>query len=200
MGRTKVGFIRDQCRRLKYVGLKTYILLLAKLRGAKIRKVADVNSQQFLSTIPSGAHGVVAGFDQIFSGEAIASFGSLVNFHPSILPFYRGPVPSYWVLRNQERVTGFTLHRITEKIDAGRILFQKVIECDGVCEENQLNRKIALAARETFDRYLPHLLSGVPWRHVQLDAASIYSVHLNYGHKPSGQTASDLSTRREVVR
>lgn len=166
---------------LWYFALKSYVDLLCKLKGARSVCVHDVNSAEFLDTVPPHSHGIVCGFGQIFKRRAIDSFQSLVNFHPSILPYYRGPVPSRWVLKNGERQTGYTLHRISERIDAGEILFQESVECDGMQSENALNRKIALAAQSTFARYLTHLLSGSTWTKVTLDARSVYRVLLDYG-------------------
>ena len=137
-----------------------------------------------MGKIPPGSHGIVAGFDQIFRRQAIGSFQSLVNFHPSILPFYRGPVPSYWVLRNQEKQTGYTLHTIVERIDAGEVLFQKVVDCDGMQSALALDRKIALTAQGTFDCYLTHIVTGCQWNAVRLDANSVYRVPVNYRSWP----------------
>ena len=48
-----------------------------------------------------------------------------INIHPSILPFYRGPVPTAWMLLNMEKHAGVTIHKIDQTIDGGDILFQK---------------------------------------------------------------------------
>jgi UDP-4-amino-4-deoxy-L-arabinose formyltransferase/UDP-glucuronic acid dehydrogenase (UDP-4-keto-hexauronic acid decarboxylating) len=47
-----------------------------------------------------------------------------VNLHPAYLPGYRGACPEFWVIRNGEAETGLTLHRMTERFDAGAILSQ----------------------------------------------------------------------------
>ena len=48
-----------------------------------------------------------------------------VNIHPSLLPDYRGPVPTAWTIRNGEKETGVTIHLMDEKIDTGDILVQE---------------------------------------------------------------------------
>lgn len=50
-------------------------------------------------------------------------YGS-VNIHPSLLPKYRGPSPTQWVLKNKEDKTGLTCHFISEGIDEGDIINQ----------------------------------------------------------------------------
>ena len=45
-----------------------------------------------------------------------------LNFHPSILPQYKGPDPFFWVLKNGEELSGITVHKLNEKWDSGDIL------------------------------------------------------------------------------
>ena len=47
------------------------------------------------------------------------------NIHPSILPFYRGPVPTAWAILNGEKYFGITIHKMDKGIDTGDILVQK---------------------------------------------------------------------------
>ena len=44
--------------------------------------------------------------------------------HPSALPKYRGPSPVLWAIRNGDPYLGMTVHRMTERIDAGPVLAQ----------------------------------------------------------------------------
>lgn len=50
----------------------------------------------------------------------------VLNVHPSALPKYRGPSPELWAIRNGDRAMGLTVHRMTERIDAGPVLAQVV--------------------------------------------------------------------------
>lgn len=47
-----------------------------------------------------------------------------INVHPSVLPNYRGPCPTFWMLFNLETETGATMHLIGKGIDKGPILHQ----------------------------------------------------------------------------
>lgn len=47
------------------------------------------------------------------------------NIHPSLLPLYAGLNPWKAIFANHETVNGVTLHRITDKVDQGEVLFQK---------------------------------------------------------------------------
>ncbi len=51
-----------------------------------------------------------------------------INFHPSILPSYRGPDPLFWQIINGIPETGITAYKLDKNIDAGPIIhFEKEI-------------------------------------------------------------------------
>ena len=49
------------------------------------------------------------------------------NLHPSLLPNYRGSSPIQWVIMNGEHETGLTTFLLNEKVDMGKMLYQKKI-------------------------------------------------------------------------
>lgn len=53
--------------------------------------------------------------------------GSAVNIHWAKLPKNRGPNPVQWALIKDERDTGVTVHLLSDTIDEGAILLQKVL-------------------------------------------------------------------------
>ncbi|MFO7929511.1 MAG: methionyl-tRNA formyltransferase [Candidatus Humimicrobiaceae bacterium] len=53
---------------------------------------------------------------------------SVVNFHASLLPAYRGRPPVFWALRNNERYSGLTIHEMDENLDEGDIYYQKKVK------------------------------------------------------------------------
>lgn len=149
-------------------------LRLRARTGLEIRAVDDVNAARFVQGIEPNSDGVVAGFNQIFRPAAIERFRSLVNVHPSLLPYYRGPTPSHWVLERGERASGFTLHRLIEAIDAGEILAQGVVEVGAARNAAQLDQRIADAAAPVVRRWLAHLETGERWTPTRVDAQSVY--------------------------
>jgi methionyl-tRNA formyltransferase len=68
---------------------------------------------------------LVFGFNWRLSPDVLAvpRLGAL-NIHPSTLPKYRGPSPVLWAIRNGDPFAGLTVHRMTDRIDAGPILAQ----------------------------------------------------------------------------
>ena len=70
-----------------------------------------------------------------------------INAHPSLLPKYRGPNPYYWVIRNQEKVTGISFHLMDENYDTGAILAQEEVEIFLNDTAKSLKQKTVLKAR-----------------------------------------------------
>jgi methionyl-tRNA formyltransferase len=60
-------------------------------------------------------------YDQIIPKEFIDKHRCF-NFHPGILPGYRGSGAYSWALINKEKHAGVTLHEIDEDIDTGPII------------------------------------------------------------------------------
>jgi len=54
-----------------------------------------------------------------------------INFHPSMLPKYRGAAPVQWSVINGDLKTGITVQRINERLDSGDIILQKEVPVDG---------------------------------------------------------------------
>lgn len=50
------------------------------------------------------------------------------NVHFSKLPTYKGSAPLFWQLRNGEKETGLTVHRMTSKIDGGPVVFRQELQ------------------------------------------------------------------------
>jgi methionyl-tRNA formyltransferase len=57
---------------------------------------------------------------------ALAPRGAF-NVHPSLLPRWRGPDPTFWAVRAGDAVTGVTLHRMAAEYDAGPIVAQREV-------------------------------------------------------------------------
>ena len=61
-------------------------------------------------------------YDQLFTEEFIKSKKAVYNFHPGILPEYRGAGLYSWAIINGEKEFGITLHKIDAGIDTGEII------------------------------------------------------------------------------
>ena len=51
-----------------------------------------------------------------------------INLHTALLPKYRGLMPSFWVMRNNEKKTGVSVFFVDKGIDSGPIIVQTEVE------------------------------------------------------------------------
>ena len=88
----------------------------------------NINSTDFYEKVL--AYGcdlfVSMSFNQIFKQKItnLPRYGT-INCHAGLLPFYRGRNILNWVLINDEKLFGITVHFIDEGIDTGDIILQK---------------------------------------------------------------------------
>ncbi len=91
-------------------------------------KDSNINNPKFIEKIFSYDCDlfVSMSFDQIFKKEILSlPILGTINCHASKLPFYRGRNILNWVLINDEKEFGITVHYVDEDIDTGPIILQK---------------------------------------------------------------------------
>lgn len=96
-------------------------------------------------------------FNKIVAPEKFLT-KKIYNIHFSLLPKYKGMYTSYWPIRNGEKTTGVTLHRIAKGIDTGDIIAQEEFEIElfDTCKDVYLNYiKYGIAL---IKKYLPKIL------------------------------------------
>jgi len=173
--------VRNAWKPLRWAKARAQERQLARHYGLPVLIVENVNSLFFAYRVCIGDAGFIAGFNQILKARLITRFEHLINFHPSILPLYRGPVPSHWCMVNGEIDSGFTMHRVTERIDDGEILYQEVVPIAGLESEAEVDDRIARTAASCFDQYLREvMLRRNAWKSVTVDAFKVYKQHVHY--------------------
>lgn len=137
--------------------------LLSEQNGIPTFTGQNVNSEESIRNLLEikPDYIIVSSFDQIIKMEVISlpSLG-IVNFHPSLLPKYRGPNPISWVLINGEKQTGLTIHRLTEGIDSGNVLYQERLEIDSTDHLGSLYNKLSILAESMSKKLILDLTTG----------------------------------------
>ncbi len=64
-----------------------------------------------------------------------------INLHTSLLPKYRGLMPTFWVLKNGEKQTGVSVFFVAEGIDDGPIIIQKPMDIPAGMTQAELIKK-----------------------------------------------------------
>ncbi|MFH1856927.1 MAG: phosphoribosylglycinamide formyltransferase [Candidatus Omnitrophota bacterium] len=84
----------------------------------------------------------LAGFMRVLSGSFIKKYeNKILNIHPSLLPSFKGARAVRDALKYGVKITGVTVHFVTEEIDAGPIVAQEAVAIkDGDIEITLLER------------------------------------------------------------
>jgi phosphoribosylglycinamide formyltransferase-1 len=140
-------------------------LLLAEAEGVPIRRLTyDRNS--FFETL----HGLLvdesidlialAGFMRLIPPPFIARWaGRIVNIHPSLLPRHKGLRTHEAVLAAGERVTGASVHLVSDEVDSGTLLGQvEVAVLPGDTAET-LAERVLIAEHQLYPRILAEFVS-----------------------------------------
>ena len=70
----------------------------------------------------------LAGYMKVLKKKFIQRFkNKIINIHPSLLPKYKGLDTFNRVLKAKEKITGCTVHYVTDKLDSGTIILKKKI-------------------------------------------------------------------------
>ena len=133
---------------LKYVYAKLSKPSVRKiLRDFKIPIVElqmSVNHHDSLSVVKSYSPDLIISIlgNQIFKKPFLnLAPNGCINLHTSLLPKYRGIMPSFWVLKNNEKYTGVSVFFVDEGIDSGKILLQKKVLINSDDSQASLIRK-----------------------------------------------------------
>ena len=125
--------------------------VLKKYNIPEIKIHSSINSKESCETISSYKPDLLVSIlgNQIFKKSIInlAPKGCL-NLHSALLPKYRGLMPSFWVLKNNESHTGVSVFYVDEGIDSGEIIVQKKIEINNLSQRELIkkSKKIGMEA------------------------------------------------------
>jgi len=126
--------------------------------------------QQVLREALEAAHVelvVLAGFDEILGPSFVAAFaGRMVNTHPSLLPAFGGTMHAVAdALALGVKVTGCTVHLVTDDLDDGPILAQRCVEVRDDDDVETLHARI----REQEHRLLPAMVRAFAENRVRIE-------------------------------
>ncbi len=115
--------------------------------------------------------------------ENVLSYGhnKFINFHPGPLPQYRGVMPIFEVLKNQETETAICAHFMNKKFDEGNIIF---------------NDPIAILENETYGKLAVKLSNRIA--QVTLNMANMLQFGSNIPNQPQDNTLSCYYEKPEL--
>jgi methionyl-tRNA formyltransferase len=88
--------------------------------------------------------GVLVAYGRLLKPPILAAFPQgILNLHPSLLPKFRGPAPITGALVQGETVTGVTIMRLSDEMDAGDILLQEKVTVEDNEDAESLTSRLA---------------------------------------------------------
>jgi phosphoribosylglycinamide formyltransferase-1 len=104
---------------------------------------------------------LMAGFGTVIP-KAVAAFpGRMLNTHPALLPSFKGWHAVRDALAYGVKVTGCTVHVVTEEMDVGPILAQEAVEVRPDDTEATLHERIKAVERRLFPQTIERFLEDV---------------------------------------
>lgn len=125
--------------------------------GLPVNPTANINQE----TLPQADVMVVIAFGQKIADSVVhhPKLGS-VNLHASILPKYRGAAPIHAAMLAGDAVTGNSIIRLAQKMDAGAVLGQSELEIGELETTGELHDRLALNGAPLMLRTLEALDNG----------------------------------------
>ena len=154
------------------IKLKKDILGLKKA-GSKIIEVGKKNIAEVLEAHTDSLL-LTIGFPYIVPKSVFSKHPMALNVHPTLLPKYRGAMSGAYVLINNEKYSGSTVHIMTDEADKGAIVSQIKVELSPFDTLRSMQRKVySLESRLIFDS-ISKLEEGIKPKDQDENLSSMY--------------------------
>ncbi len=134
-----------------------------------VSRTPDINAE----SLPPADLLVVIAFGQKIAPQVVdhARLGS-VNLHASLLPKYRGAAPIHRAVLGGETVTGNSVIRLAQKMDAGAVLGQSRVEIGELETTGELHDRLAADGAPLVLTVIDELARGVAVEKTQDESAA----------------------------
>ena len=97
------------------------------------------------------------GYMKVIEKSIIENF-DVINLHPSILPAYKGLMTQKRMLINNEKNYGFTLHKVSNALDEGETISNKIKKINTKDESELLKKHKNLEHGFVYKQFVDYLL------------------------------------------
>jgi folate-dependent phosphoribosylglycinamide formyltransferase PurN len=148
-------------KKLKFIESPS-ILTYARKKDLKTYNIDSPNNTSFLEELKKIQPDVIINQSQHILKNDFLSIPKIgvINRHNALLPRNRGRLTPFWVLYNEEKETGVSIHFIDEEIDSGDIIVQERFEILPKDSFNSIVRKNYKIAGKAMLKALDILESG----------------------------------------
>ena len=98
------------------------------------------------------------GYMKVIEKNIIENF-DVINLHPSILPNYKGLMTQKRMLINNEKIYGFTIHKVSNVLDEGEIISNKIKKISTNDEFKLLREHKSLEHQFVYKQFVNYLLN-----------------------------------------
>lgn len=104
---------------------------------------------------------VMAGWMRIVTRSFIEAYRDrIINLHPSLLPAFRGAHAVEDALEAGVKITGCSVHIVTEEVDAGPLVAQAAVPVHAGDDSDTLHERIHDAEHWLFPRAIAHVIAS----------------------------------------
>ena len=172
--------------------------LAARELGLEVLQSADVNEADPIARIRAADPdvGAVCAFGQLIR-EPLLSEPPMLNVHPSLLPRWRGAAPIERAMISGDEITGVSIMRLTEGLDAGPVALQEEVAIGSHEDFGQLSARLAAVGGRLLVEALDRHDSGRLALREQDEGAATYAEKIEAGDRRLSPwaTAAELARR-----
>lgn len=137
-----------------------------RVNGAEFHAIIDEHAPDLLISISC---------PQVIGKKVRSRFAKgAINVHGAPLPKYRGLMPAFWALRNNEATTATTVHDLADKLDNGEILVQQTVPISAEDTWDSLVRKTKAAGAKALLQAIAAIEDGSVTRLPNRDEDATY--------------------------
>ncbi len=104
----------------------------------------------------------LAGFMKILSESFIKKFSKpILNIHPSLLPKYKGLNTHERAIKNKDKYAGVSIHKVTKKLDSGKIILQKKVKILKSDNASSLEKKVIKVEHNIYAKAIVKFFSNL---------------------------------------
>ena len=154
----------------------TAISQLALDHHLPLTRTQDINAEP----LPPADLMIVIAFGQKIS-QAVANHPRLgsVNLHSSRLPKYRGAAPINWAVIDGQTITGNSIIRLAERMDAGRVLAMSTLQIGELETAGELHDRLAADGAPLMLQAIQRLANGTAEETEQDESQATRALKLN---------------------
>lgn len=155
--------IVDRISGLKAFGGECSIKSAALKLKAPYRVVTNLNDPEYVEHVRQLKPDLIISYSapQVIKPELLSvPKNGIINVHGALLPEYRGLLPSFWYLYNEEKLGGATVHFMSSDIDDGDIVEQDSVDLTDCNSMFELMKKTKTLGGELMVKAIEKCIDG----------------------------------------